>query len=253
MRPGRKARAPGTAGADAAPRSSSSRALAPLDRFEGTLTNRVYLSLRDAIVGLRYAPGEALRKAEVCEALNVSRSPVSNAVARLAGDGLVDVHPQAGTYVSRISMKEIREGAFVREALELAAIEHVAGRVSDEQMTLLKRNLKIQKVMLDDGDRAGFYEQDAQMHELLLAFTGYPRLHRISESARAQLDRARQLLLPAPGRLQEAYLEHEAVVDALEARDPVRAREALRHHLSQLVTMLAPLAKREPALFHADA
>ena len=98
-----------------------------------------------------------------------------------------------------------------------------------------------------------FYEQDAQMHELLLAFTGYPRLRRISESARSQLDRARQLLLPAPGRLQEAYREHEAVVDALEARDPVRARKALRHHLGQLVTMLALLAKREPALFHSDA
>ena len=254
MRSGQAAQSPGTDRAEAAPRSSSSRrTLAPLDGFEGTLANRVYLSLREAIVGLRYAPGEALRKAEVCEALNVSRSPVSSAVARLAGDGLVDVHPQAGTYVSRISMTEIREGAFVREALELAAIEHVAGRASDEQMTLLRRNLKIQRVMLDDGDRAGFYEQDAQMHELLLAFTGYPRLHRISESARSQLDRARQLLLPAPGRLQEAYREHEAIVDALETRDPVRARTALRHHLGQLVTMLALLAKREPALFHSDA
>ena len=100
MRPGQAAQEPRADRAETVPRSSSSRTLAPLDGFEGTLTNRVYLSLREAIVGLRYAPGEALRKAEVCEALNVSRSPVSSAVARLAGDGLVDVHPQAGTYVS---------------------------------------------------------------------------------------------------------------------------------------------------------
>ena len=86
------------------PRSSSTRRLESLDRFEGTLANRVYLSLRCAIVGLRYAPGEVLRKAEVCEALSVSRSPVAAAIARLAADGLVDVHPQAGTYVSRIAM-----------------------------------------------------------------------------------------------------------------------------------------------------
>ena len=182
----------------------------------------MYLSLREAIVGLRYAPGEVLRKAEVCKALGVSRSPVSDAIARLAADGLVDVHPQAGTYVSRISMAEIREGAFIREALELAAVEHVARCVTDEQIGLLKRNLRIQRVMLDDGDRTGFYEHDAQMHELLLSFTGYRRLGRISESVRAQLDRARQLLLPAPGRLQEAYLEHETVVRALEARDAER-------------------------------
>ena len=235
-----------------APRSSTTRRLEPLDRFDGTLTSRVYLSLREAIVGLRYTPGEILRKAEVCEALGVSRSPVSDAITRLAADGLVDVHPQAGTYVSRISMTEIREGAFIREALELAAIEHVARSVADEQIGLLKRNLRIQRVMLDDGDQTGFYEHDAQMHELLLSFTGYRRLGRISESVRAQLDRARQLLLPAPGRLQEAYLEHEAIVGALEGHDAERAREALRHHLGQLVTMLTTLATREPALFHSD-
>ena len=234
------------------PRAPATGRLETLERFEGTLTNRVYLSLRKAIVGLRYAPGEALRKVEVCEALGVSRSPVSDAIARLAADGLVDVHPQAGTYVSRISMAEIREGAFIREALELAVIEHVARSVTDEQIGLLKRNLRIQRVMLDDGDRTGFYEHDAQMHELLLSFTGYRRLGRISESVRAQLDRARQLLLPAPGRLQEAYLEHEAIVGAVEARDAAGAREALRHHLGQLVTMLTTLATREPALFHSE-
>ena len=241
---------PGTA---PQPQPPSSRKLVALDRFEGTLANRVYLSLREAIVGLRYAPGEVLRKAEVCEALNVSRSPVSEATARLAADGLVDVHPQAGTYVSRLSMKEIREGAFIREALELAAIERVAGAVTDEQVALLKRNLRIQRVMLDDGDRTGFYEHDAQMHELLMSFTDYRRLSRIAESARSQVDRARQLLLPAPGRLEEAYREHEAIVGALEARDPARARAALRHHLGQLVTMLTLLAKKQPALFHSDA
>ena len=246
--------------AQAAPAARSGRTLRPrstrgldsLERFEGTLANRVYLSLREAIVGLRYAPGEVLRKAEVCEALGVSRSPVSDAITRLAADGLVDVHPQAGTYVSRISMAEIREGAFIREALELAAIEHVARCVTDEQIGLLKRNLRIQRVMLDDSDQAGFYEHDAQMHELLLSFTGYRRLGRISESVRAQLDRARQLLLPAPGRLSETYREHEAIVRALEARDAERARQALRHHLGQLVTMLTTLATREPALFHSD-
>ena len=233
-------------------RTASARQLEPLDRFDGTLANRVYLSLRGAIVGLRYAPGEVLRKAEVCEALSVSRSPVAAAIARLAADGLVDVHPQAGTYVSRIAMAEIREGAFIREALELAAIEHVARRITDDQLGLLRRNLRIQRVMLDDGDQTGFYEHDAQMHELMLSFTGYRRLGRISESVRAQLDRARQLLLPAPGRLQETYREHEAIVGALEARDAERAKQALRHHLGQLVTMLTTLATREPALFHSD-
>ena len=251
-RPTQTARSQRRGGPGPGARPAAPRTLAPLDRFEGTLASRVYLSLRQAIVGLDYAPGEVLRKAEVCTALNVSRSPVSEAAARLAVDGLVEVHPQAGTFVSRISMKAIREDAFIREALELAAIERVARSVSDEQIAMLRRNMRIQRVMLDEGDRTGFYAHDAAMHELLMSFTDYRRLSRISVSARSQLDRARQLLLPAPGRLREAYREHRDIVGAVEARDPARAREALRHHLSQLVTMLTRLAKERPTLFHSD-
>ena len=236
-----------------APHAPSTRRLESLERFEGTLANRVYLSLREAIVGLHYAPGEVLRKSEVCATLSVSRSPVSTAIAQARWRrSRRRASPGRDLRVTDFDEAEIREGAFIREALELAAIEHVARRVTDEQIGLLRRNLRIQRVMLDDGDRAGFYEHDAQMHELMLSFTGYRRLGRISESVRAQLDRARQLLLPAPGRLLEAYLEHEAVVRALEARDAARARDALRHHLGQLVTMLTTFATREPALFHSD-
>ena len=130
--------------------------LTPLDQFEGPLSNRVYLSLKDAILTLQYAPGEILRKQVVCEALHVSRSPVSEAVARLASEGLVTILPQTGTYVSRFSMAEIRESAFLREALELAAIEYLAPRIADEQIVELRRNLRVQEALVHDGDIAGF-------------------------------------------------------------------------------------------------
>ncbi|MGR3291059.1 MAG: GntR family transcriptional regulator, partial [Paracoccaceae bacterium] len=81
------------------------------------------MSLKNAIFSLDYKPGEILRKGELCELLGVSRSPVSEAVAMLANDGLVNVVPQAGTFISRLSLAEICESAFMREALELAAVE----------------------------------------------------------------------------------------------------------------------------------
>ena len=97
--------------------------LRPLSDFSGSLGQRVYQTLRAAILSLAYKPGEILRKPDICEALGVSRSPVADAVARLQAEGLVDVVPQAGTFVARFSMQEIREGAFLREAIEVAAIE----------------------------------------------------------------------------------------------------------------------------------
>ena len=229
---------------------SAAERLRPLAEFGGSLGQRVYQTLRQAILSLAYRPGEILRKPEICEALGVSRSPVADAVARLQGEGLVDVVPQAGTFVARFSMQEIREGAFLREAIEVAAIERVAERITDEQLQLLRRNLTVQAALVADGDIAGFYATDAAMHELLLSFTGFPKLAQVAETAWLHVNRARQLILPVPGRVQATLAEHRAILAALEARDPVAARAAVQSHLRQLVTYLEPLERERPDLFN---
>lgn len=223
--------------------------LQPLTAFSGSLGQRVYQTLRQAILSLAYRPGEILRKPEICEALGVSRSPVADAVARLQAEGLVDVVPQAGTFVARFSMQEIREGAFLREAIEVAAIERLAPMITDDQLQLLRRNLTIQAALVADGDTQGFYALDAAMHELLLSFTGFPKLAQVAESAWLHVNRARQLILPVPGRVAATLVEHQAILAALEARDPARARSAVQSHLRQLITYLEPLERDRPELF----
>lgn len=225
------------------------RPLRPLDGFAGSLAQKVYLSLKDAILTLVYRPGEILRKPEICAELGVSRSPVAEAVARLAGEALVDVVPQAGTFVARFSMDEIREGAFLREALELAAIDVVSLSITDDQLVQLRLNLRVQAALIADGDFKGFHQLDAQMHELILSFTGFRRLATLSETTWVHVNRARQLVLPAPGRVQATLQEHQAMVSALEARDPVAARTATKHHLRQLLLVLEPLVAERPELF----
>ena len=224
--------------------------LAPLDQFSGSLGQRVYQTLRQAILSLSYKPGEILRKPEICQQLGVSRSPVSDAVARLAAEGLVDVVPQAGTYVARFSMVEIREGAFLREAIELQAIELVAETITEDQLVQLRRNITVQAALLADGDTAGFHQLDGEMHELIRNFTGYRKLSSVADTAWAHVNRARQLLLPIEGRGQATLEEHRAILSALEAHDPAAARVALRHHLRQLISYLEPLERSHPEYFN---
>lgn len=231
------------------PQDPSRARLAPLENFTGSLGQRVYQTLREAILSLAYRPGEILRKPEICEALGVSRSPVADAVARLAAEGLVDVIPQAGTFVARFSMEEIREGAFLREAIEVAAIERVAATITDDQLTQLRRNVTVQAALVADGDIPGFYHLDAAMHEMLLSFTGFRKLAQVSETAWLHVNRARQLILPVPGRIAATLDEHRAILAALEARDPAAARIAVRDHLRQLITYLEPLERDRPELF----
>ncbi|MES2335761.1 MAG: GntR family transcriptional regulator [Pseudomonadota bacterium] len=225
--------------------------LVPLDRLQGSLGQRVYQSLKHAILTLAYRPGDIIRKPEICDRLGVSRSPVADAVARLAADGLVDVVPQAGTFVTRLSMTDIREGAFIREAIEVAAAERVAEQVTDDQLRDLRRNLRLQEALAADGDQQGFMGLDGQMHDMMLSFTGFPRLPQVSQTAWLSVHRARQLILPVPGRLQATLDEHRLILAAFEARDPQAARLAVQHHLRQLLTYLQPLERNHPELFSA--
>ncbi len=226
--------------------------LLPLDRFQGSLGQRVYQSLQQAILTLAYRPGEIIRKPEICDRLGVSRSPVADAVARLAADGLVDVVPQAGTFVGRLSMTHIREGSFIREAIEVAAAELVAPQITDDQLRELRRNLMLQEALVADGDHQGFMLLDAQMHEMLLFFTGFPRLPQVSQTAWLNVHRARQLILPVEGRLAATLAEHRDILAAFEARDAVAARQTVQQHLRQLLTYLQPLERERPDLFSSQ-
>jgi len=219
---------------------------------EGSLARRTYLTLRAAIVELRVAPGAALRKEAICKDLGVSRSPVSEAMARLAAEGLVQIVPQAGSFVAPLSLSEIREGAFLREAIELAAIEHLAPCITDEQVQALRRTLAMQAALAEEGDADGFYALDAQMHGMLLDFTGFRRLSGMADSAFVHVDRARRLILPQGRRVADTLEEHRAVLVALEARDPKAARAALRHHLRQLMRALTALAPDRADLFQTE-
>ncbi|MFN4203059.1 MAG: GntR family transcriptional regulator [Tabrizicola sp.] len=225
--------------------------LQPLDRFQGSLGQRVYQSLKQAILDLDFRPGDSIRKPEICDRLGVSRSPVADAVARLAADGLVDIVPQAGTFVTRLSMTDIREGAFIREAIEVAAAELVAERITEDQLRDLRRNLRLQETLVADDDRQGFMALDGQLHQLMLSFTGFPHLAQVAQTAWLTVHRARQLILPVEGRLRATLEEHRAILAAFEARDPQAARLAVQHHLRQLLTYLQPLERAHPELFAA--
>ncbi len=235
-----------------APTEIDAAQLKEISALEGSLAQRVYLSLKGAILSLEFLPGTVLRKGAICEQLGVSRSPVSEAIARLSAEGLVDVVPQSATRVAYFSMAEIREGAFLREALELAAVAKVAEDRTDEQLAQLTRNLRLQGLLVEDQDFAGFYQADEEFHAMLMQFTGFTRLIAVARMVSLQVSRARVLLLPTPGRAVETYEEHRAILEAIRSRDPAAAQAAMRRHLGQLLPRIEPLEQQRPELFSSS-
>jgi DNA-binding GntR family transcriptional regulator len=214
----------------------------------GGATARVVEVLRNAIVTHAFEPGAILDKAKLCQRLGVSRFPVSEALARLQEQGLVDIQPQRGTTVSLIRLTDVRENMFLRKALEVEAVKNLAATIDDETIARLIANLMSQKQVAAGGDKHNFHELDLTFHETLLTALGFPRVKAAAESARLALDRVR-LLLSSPRRNTETVKEHERIVAALEKRDGALAAHAMSDHLDQVMTELISFARREPKLF----
>lgn len=220
-----------------------------ISNLDGPLGQRIYTALRNKILTMAYEPGFVLRKGALCEQLGVSRSPVTEALNRLSSDGLVDIIPQSATRVSQFSMFELREESFLREAVETAAVAKVALEHTDDQLTVLSRNLKMQNLLVEDEDYKGFFEADLEFHELILAFTDFPRVAITAGQLSLQLHRARMLILPERGRPAEAVAEHQSILAGIKARDANAARAAMSLHLGQLITRLEPLERQHPEYF----
>lgn len=222
-----------------------------IDGLDGTLGQRVYTVLRDQILNMSLEPGFVLRKGALCEQLGVSRSPVAEALGKLSSEGLVDIVPQSATRVSRLSLATIREESFLREAIEVAAVAKIAEERSEEQLSKLSRNLRLQELLIEDGDHNGFFEADLEFHNLILQFTGFPKVIAAADQLSLQLLRARMLLLPDKGRLKEAVDEHQEILSAIRNRDVKAAQASMAIHLRQLIDRLTPLEKTHPKFFRA--
>jgi DNA-binding GntR family transcriptional regulator len=211
----------------------------------GGTVQRVQDVIRDAIVHLDLPPGTAIDKVALCARLGVSRFPVSEALGRLAAEGLVEVLPQRGTRVARIDLADCRQAMFIRRALEIAAVRNVAPRADAGLLTSLDRNLRDQEGALGADYSSRFHQLDLEMHELMLGFLGYERVRHAVEAARASLDRAR-LFMCTPARQVSTYAEHQAIVSALKKRDPDAAVAAMEGHLDAVMTEMIDVAGRNP-------
>jgi GntR family transcriptional regulator, rspAB operon transcriptional repressor len=231
---------------------SKGKAYAFLPIFErgprGDTTDRVEKVLRAAVVGLEFAPGEFIDKVSVCERLGVSRFPVSEALARLASEGLVEILPQRGTRAALIRLPEVTEAMLIRRALEAAVAETAARRLEQEAIRALHHNLAEQESAVLSGDRLRFHQLDLAFHELLVVGLRLARVGAVIESSRASVDRVRQLL-SSPRRHAVTLAEHRGLVAAIEMRDPDAARRAMEAHLDAVMEEMERFSIKHPEVF----
>ncbi len=210
----------------------------------GNMTNRIHALLRKLIVEVKLLPGRALSEKEIAALLNVSKTPVREAIIRLSEEGFVTVVPQGGTYISPIDVQRYMEACFIRFKLEEGAVIEATKRYSLEDIARLKACLSNQRIAAKDEEFTNFFLLDEEFHKGIFAAARHPGAWSVVYQAKGEMDRMRHLKrVFAVRRTEKVIEEHEAIVDGIESGDVEAAREAVQRHLGSLETKIAELSR----------
>ena len=201
-----------------------------LDR-EKLIGPQIYQFLLNAIVTVRLSPGIGLKEKEVIKRLGVSRTPIREALLRLEDEGLVQIFPQSGTYVSKIKIEAVLESQFIREALECSVARYAARNRNDELLDSLSRKLEDYETALNDDEVKLMYEKDEEFHRTLANFCFPNRLWKITNQAKMQMDRVRHLSLAVQERRINVLNEHRWIFQNIADGNEDRAENAMKKHL----------------------
>lgn len=201
---------------------------------EGGAGAYAYEKLRSMLLELELAPGTPLAETELSAKLGVSRTPIREALGRLAREGLVRQYPGRGAFVSEISVPDIVELYQMREALESHAARLAAESVDDNARAVLDQiidELNNERERLAVGEEASYYAVMAEMDSTIIRMARNERLAVALAEVWAQIRRARKVAAKVPMRLADTVDEHVAIVAAIRDGDPHRAAEETRRHV----------------------
>jgi DNA-binding GntR family transcriptional regulator len=213
---------------------------------------QLYRILRERIIRNDLKPGSRISESEIAAAFLVSRQPVREAFIKLAEEGLVEVRPQRGTFVRKISTDAVMAARFVREAIESDIVKLLAEAADPALAEDLKGQLAEQRKAVAAQDHLRFMALDERFHRTLATAAGQAVAWDVVETLKAQMDRVRYLsTLQFP--MEKLVDQHAAIVEAIASGDAARAEAALRGHLREILRDLPAIAAAQPDLFEAKA
>ncbi len=215
-----------------------------IDNYQ-PLRETVCEALRSAIRNGILEPGERLMEVQLAEELGISRTPVREAIRKLEQEGYVIMMPRRGTYVSSVSVNDIKEIFEIRSALESLSTGLAARRIEPDELEKLRALLTEIEGHIERKDIDKIVETDIEFHGLLYQVSRNERLVTIISNLKEQLARFRTLSMSYPGRLQETLEEHRAMVEAIAANDVEAARDAAERHMERAEETLLKAMRRK--------
>ena len=201
-----------------------------LDRQQ-SMRQQVYVLLRRLILTGVVKPGELIDEKSIATQLNISRTPVREAVKQLSDEHLVDVIAQSATRASQLDLGSIREAYLIRRALEMESAAQAAEAMTQSHADELADIIKRHRELIERKNYAEAIEIDDEFHAYIARISQLNRLWRTVEVSKAQLDRCRHIMLPLVGEAEKTIEQHRLILRALNTGDSIKAQEAMKTHL----------------------
>lgn len=198
------------------------------DKF--SLRGRVFHTIRDDILSGKYKDGDELREVAIGNELGVSRTPVREAFRQLELEGLIEIIPNKGAYVTGITVKDVHDIYAMRSMLEGLAARWACEHITKEQIEEMEENIYLAKFHANKGNHEQMAELDTQFHDILYRACNSKMLEHQLRDFHQYVIRIRRMTLSSR-RGAESNLEHEQLLEAIKANNPELAEKVACQHM----------------------
>ncbi len=210
--------------------------------------NYALRTLNYNIVSVKLPPGISISENEIASALNLSRTPVREALIELSKNNLVTIRPQKSSLISKINCKAIEEARFIRLALETAVLKQACVDIPPMYIIKLHGNLSEQKAALDNNDYIRLLKLDNLFHKLIFEAVGRVQSYTLLSTQMIHFDRLRVLTIKSLEN-DRTLSDHQAILSAIENHDKNLAETFLISHLARHNLNRDELIKMYPDYF----
>jgi DNA-binding GntR family transcriptional regulator len=207
--------------------------------------------LRAAIIRGELLPGQAISEVEMSKKFSISRQPVREAFIKLSEERLIEVLPQRGTYIRKISVKGVLDARHLREIIEVSIVREISEKKTPALVKMLRAIVSEQR-KVKHGDNPSYLRLDEEFHRALALHAGREYMWRVTEGITAQMNRVRFLTFDSATPTSQMTDEHAGIVDAIDAGDDNLAAQRMEQHLRTLLVTLPLIAERYPEHFTAE-
>lgn len=211
----------------------------------GSLGNKIFLYLRDKILNEEYIAGQKLNEVALSKELNISRTPIREALKQLELEGLVKSIPNKGVYVSGFSPRDIDDMLEIRYALEGIAIQLAIERINEEQLQKIKEVYDLMEFYAQKGDRGKFNELNIAFHEAIYRGTQSQYFEQLLKDINYYISATSRHSIRQPDRLDSAAIEHKEIYEAIVARDKEEAKKKIQEHIRKTQSLVRAYFERK--------